>query len=321
MQMKYQKIYTAVAIIFGVLFLYALYNFADALIRNYGFNGSYLLYFAPVLFGITGLIIFVTSGYKKSGLLRMFMCYELFSFPFTVFYYVNLLQHNTGGQQYTFTASWQFYLGIFFNLVYVATSTVGLWYISKSRIPKIIYFGHGQSRVGQFTPAQAGVRFLNRLTDGVIIVLVVIRSITSFFSFRNSSHGYNGYDTNIGDSPLLLYAIEIPAIIIYYLLLEGIFNTTTGKSATNTVIVNENGSRPSFGQILGRTFSRLIPFEAFSFFAAGARGWHDSLPNTYVVESIDADDEWEHEITLDAELDNLNYESSNTTGSAGKRNN
>jgi hypothetical protein len=38
-----------------------------------------------------------------------------------------------------------------------------------------------------------------------------------------------------------------------------------------------------------------------SFLGAGARGWHDSLPNTYVVESIDVDDVQEYEITLDAE--------------------
>ncbi len=306
--MKYKKIYDTVSIVFGVLFLYALYNLVNGLVRSYGFQVTYLLYFIPVLVGITGLIIFVTSNYKKSGLLRMFMCYEIFSFPFTVFGYAHMLSSNLGESQYPITLSWQYYLGMFLNVVYATVSVVGLWYISKRRLPKITYFGDGENKVGQFAPAPAWSRFFNRLIDGVIIAIVVIRSISSFFNTRRfSNHNYYSDDSfsNIEDSPLLLYVIEIPAIIIYYLLLEGIFNTTTGKCATNTVIVNEHGSKPNFVQILGRTFSRLIPFEPFSFFNAGARGWHDSLPDTYVVESIDADDESLHEITLDAEKENV----------------
>ena len=76
------------------------------------------------------------------------------------------------------------------------------------------------------------------------------------------------------------------------------FNTTPGKCATNTVIVNEAGNRPNFGQILGRTFARLIPFDALSFFSA--RGWHDSLSGTYVVSAANNETATD-EITLDAE--------------------
>lgn len=299
--MEHKKIYDAVSIALGVLFLYALYNLVQGFIYNHTFTPAYFFYITPVLLGITGLLIFVTSGYKKSGLLRVFMCYELFAFPFTVFYYYTIFTRDTSLPYMNYSLGWQFYAGIAVNLLYVTVSAVGLWYITKKRVPKIIYFGTGENRVGQFAPANGGLRFANRLIDAIIIVTVALRSISSFYSLRN---GFNR-SIDIEDSPFLLYLIEIPAIIIYYLLLEGIFNTTAGKSATNTTIVNDSGERPGFAKILGRTFCRLIPFDALSFFGAGARGWHDRIPNTYVVESIDADDVHEHEITLDAETNLL----------------
>jgi uncharacterized RDD family membrane protein YckC len=52
---------------------------------------------------------------------------------------------------------------------------------------------------------------------------------------------------------------------------------------TGCKVVNEKGGRPSFGQILGRTFARLIPFEAFSFLGTTGRGLHDSVAKTFVV--------------------------------------
>ena len=68
----------------------------------------------------------------------------------------------------------------------------------------------------------------------------------------------------------------------YYVILEGMTGRTLGKLITGTKVVNERGEPPSFGQILGRTFSRFIPFEVFSFLAEDGRGWHDSVPGTYV---------------------------------------
>jgi hypothetical protein len=37
-----------------------------------------------------------------------------------------------------------------------------------------------------------------------------------------------------------------------------------------------------FSQILGRTFSRFVPFEPFSFLGSG-HGWHDRWSDTRVV--------------------------------------
>ena len=49
-------------------------------------------------------------------------------------------------------------------------------------------------------------------------------------------------------------------------------------------VVLEDGSLPSSTGYLKRSFSRMIPFEAFSFLGSEARGWHDTISKTYVVD-------------------------------------
>lgn len=79
------------------------------------------------------------------------------------------------------------------------------------------------------------------------------------------------------------YVVGVVILTLYYVPQELLFGRTLGKLVTGTKVVNEQGGKPSAGQVLGRTFSRFIPFEAFSFFATDARGWHDSIPKTFVV--------------------------------------
>ena len=70
-------------------------------------------------------------------------------------------------------------------------------------------------------------------------------------------------------------------ILGYYVCFEGIWARTPGKFLFGTVVVNEDGGRPSIGQVFGRSLCRLIPFEPS--LLLGDHGWHDSIPETYVV--------------------------------------
>ena len=83
---------------------------------------------------------------------------------------------------------------------------------------------------------------------------------------------------------------EVPDIVlgiivmaVYYIPLEAMSGRTIGKLITGTKVVSENGHRPSFSEVIKRTLSRFIPFEAFSFLGKDSRGWHDTLSKTYVV--------------------------------------
>lgn len=79
--------------------------------------------------------------------------------------------------------------------------------------------------------------------------------------------------------------IGIPILLAYYFVFEATTSRTLGKLITGTKVVNQDGRTPTIGQIVGRTFCRLIPFEAFSFFGTPPRGWHDSIPKTLVVKA------------------------------------
>ncbi|MES2672479.1 MAG: RDD family protein [Pseudomonadota bacterium] len=82
------------------------------------------------------------------------------------------------------------------------------------------------------------------------------------------------------------YGIGLGVMLTYYIAMEGFFGFTVGKLITGTRVVTEDGGRPRWGQIVGRSFARLIPFEPLSVLFSNRkqrRGWHDSLPKTYVV--------------------------------------
>jgi uncharacterized RDD family membrane protein YckC len=165
--------------------------------------------------------------------------------------------------------------------------------LSLNKTAKLSYSDTGTLRAATFFPASAGLRFANRLVDAVVMMYIL---------FTNLGLVSDVFSREEKFEPEFFILLEIPFLILYYLILEALFNTSAGKAATGTTIVNENGERPRFAQILGRTFCRLIPFEAFSFLGAVPRGWHDTMTNTYVVESINKEDAAMEDIILDAEL-------------------
>ncbi len=67
----------------------------------------------------------------------------------------------------------------------------------------------------------------------------------------------------------------------YFILMEYYFGKTLAKFITGTSVISIDGNKPTMGQIVGRTFSRLVPFDALSFL--GENGWHDSWSDTRVI--------------------------------------
>jgi len=120
-------------------------------------------------------------------------------------------------------------------------------------------------------------RFLNYLIDIILFQLVLgfLIGIVGMLLFGDAGMAY------IESIPDYLFGIFV--LILYYLVFEGVFGITIGKLITGTRIVNEKGLPPSFAQILGRTFLRIVPFEPFSFLGKTGRGWHDTVSNTYVI--------------------------------------
>lgn len=135
-------------------------------------------------------------------------------------------------------------------------------------------------------PAGRWRRFFNLLIDYACFTLLAMLVMVPYATWLVVQGGEAALD--VLDEPNFLrdYGIGLGAMLLYYIPLEGFFGFTVGKLITGTRVVNEQGGKPRWGQIVGRTFARFIPFEAFSVLFANdgeRRGWHDSLPKTYVV--------------------------------------
>lgn len=85
------------------------------------------------------------------------------------------------------------------------------------------------------------------------------------------------------DLSVALSFASVAVALCYYWVMERAFGQTVGKFVTRTRVVSCSHTRPTERQLAIRTFCRLVPLEAVSFFGAADRGWHDRLSNTRVI--------------------------------------
>ncbi len=125
--------------------------------------------------------------------------------------------------------------------------------------------------------ASGGTRFGNLIIDQIVFG-VLVSSLLNYLMYGGILGQARSLDETINNLILnyLLY-------VAYYIVMEASFGKTVGKMVTGTEVISADGGKPTFGQIVGRSFARLIPFEAFSFLGEKAIGWHDSLSKTLVV--------------------------------------
>lgn len=111
-----------------------------------------------------------------------------------------------------------------------------------------------------------GTRFANYVID--MILAMVFFFIVVAFTLGG------------GEGTLQLGSYII--IPFYYVLTEGLLGgRSIGKMVTGTVAIRTDGAPLTWGNIFGRAFSRLVPFEAIS--ALFGEPWHDKWTNTTVV--------------------------------------
>jgi uncharacterized RDD family membrane protein YckC len=75
---------------------------------------------------------------------------------------------------------------------------------------------------------------------------------------------------------------DAAVFFLYYTPFEFLTGRTLGKLLTATRVVSDTGRPPTLGQVAMRSMLRLIPLEAFTFFARGP-GLHDRGSRTRVV--------------------------------------
>ncbi|WP_271425244.1 RDD family protein [Aequorivita sinensis] len=122
----------------------------------------------------------------------------------------------------------------------------------------------------------SGIRFVNFLIDFIvwlIIAFIISFIIGLFIPVTAESQGI---------LTLFVYVLFFGTFIAYYAILEIKFQKTVGKFVTKTKVVKMNGEKPENGDIITRTFCRLIPFDRISFLFV-KNGIHDYLSKTKVV--------------------------------------
>lgn len=126
-------------------------------------------------------------------------------------------------------------------------------------------------------------RFANSIIDVIAfyIILIILGVITGLLSLAGVDGPLIWFSKNANTAEGV--TLNIAIYLSYYFICEAIGQRTLGKLITGTKVVMEDGSKPYAAAIAVRCLCRLIPFEAFSFFAERSRGWHDSIAQTYVV--------------------------------------
>jgi uncharacterized RDD family membrane protein YckC len=136
-------------------------------------------------------------------------------------------------------------------------------------------------------PAGRWRRFFNLSIDYACCRLISMGLLLVFLVLIER-WGVSEFFLGTEEDPKLAFLLlwSVTAIPAYYICMEGLLGLTIGKLVTGTRVVNERGGKPSLAQIVGRSLSRLIPFDPLSLFFSSddeCRAWHDSLSKTRVV--------------------------------------
>jgi uncharacterized RDD family membrane protein YckC len=140
---------------------------------------------------------------------------------------------------------------------------------------------------GTMRLASQGQRFLTSIIDNVVLYGINFGvGLVLGIVLLAAAGGEITKETELTIN-LIAMVVGIFVAILYYFAMEVATGTTVGKLVMGTKVVSADGGKPTTGQILGRSFCRLIPFEAFSFLGNKGFpiGWHDSIPGTRVIKT------------------------------------
>lgn len=140
-------------------------------------------------------------------------------------------------------------------------------------------------RIVESNKASLGLRFANLIIDRIVIYIsfflfgtfsVLIYQVLNIEFFLNITNRLSQLN-RLEDILITSFAYFL------YLFLMEYFTKgrTVGKFITGTKVISTDGKSPTFQDFLIRNISRLVPFDAFSFF--GQNGWHDNWSDTRVI--------------------------------------
>ncbi|MGO4772427.1 RDD family protein [Flavobacterium sp. W22_SRS_FK3] len=146
-------------------------------------------------------------------------------------------------------------------------------------------------KISNYLLASKQKRFLNFIFDGIIKLIIVRLVIT----FLNISEIANRIDSLDMVERYLFWSI---ISFVYYGMTETFLSRSPAKYFTKTIVVMDDGSKPSLMTIMARTLLRILPFEAFSFLRGRDFGLHDKNSKTFVVLKCKLEEEIKEHLEL-----------------------
>ncbi len=155
-----------------------------------------------------------------------------------------------------------------------------LRYLNSEMELQAEFYGEGDAKILYFKSASLWQRFLHPVVDTIIAIMIFAPLISLIIQLKTGPQTNPFFDTR-SVSESFFFGTVIFFRVIYYLIYEGVFGITPAKLLTETTVINDDGNKPALKDIVVRTLTRLIPFEAFTFFTS--RGLHDKFSNTTVA--------------------------------------
>ena len=152
--------------------------------------------------------------------------------------------------------------------------------MDQSSIPSV--FEELSASTSPFEYATPGKRVANLLLDTVAFYLFhyliyILLGLALIFGGKSEEEV-----ALMVQNPVFGFLLSLFDYVVLFTLMEGISKgRSLGKWITGTVAVKDDLSKIGWKEALLRSFCRLIPFEAFSYF--GGNLWHDKLSKTVVI--------------------------------------
>ncbi|OXA79945.1 Uncharacterized membrane protein YckC, RDD family [Flavobacterium aquidurense] len=131
-------------------------------------------------------------------------------------------------------------------------------------------------KIENYLVASKQKRILNFIIDSLIKVIIV-RLLLAFLINLEISKGINLSDM------IERYLFWSIISFVYFGITEGFLARSPAKYLTKTIVVMEDGSKPTARIILTRTILRILPFEPWTFLRGRDLGLHDENSGTFVV--------------------------------------
>ncbi len=248
-----------------------------------GFTEIFVPLFYVIL--IIGIVLYFVSKKREQRLLQFCMSIMFISNFITIVILLVVIIGvliNLGASKllgdYFFTIFFQFFKLLFTIVVCFVYLRVSKKRVAFETLPDdmtdMVYLKDGKREI-KFVRVKRGTRFVHYIIDAILMVLIFSPILMTFLR-----KFVIGIQYKIGEE-LTIYLVALVSGLLYYGIFEGFFRTTPAKYITDSAVAGYVSEKVNGSQILGRTFSRKIPFEAFSFF--GELGWHDQLTETVVA--------------------------------------